>query len=168
MSTMLSQSKPRAKSYWSHKKIIRSLLVSPPAVRMYVISAGYYDEKSNETYVEFLPVLGIESTIVEKWSYRSNSEDERTREASREYATTKDLETAGYRYCGQETNHDVLVPSEEYGIIDLTFVSRCVEYQEYRAVACPWPIDQDDARLTAIAAEMLAELRPAADREVAR
>jgi hypothetical protein len=144
-------------------KIVDSIAVAAPAVRMVVVSvsvsrdpapgaAGDFlsppDADGYYSWVEVYPVLALVAA------------------AERHYATSRAsaldpglppthdaAEGEGWVFAQHITAYDVLVHTDDYGICPAA-EAFAADNEEYRVVLCLWPESEDDARLAAIVAEL--------------
>jgi hypothetical protein len=140
-----------------------TLAMCAPAVRMVVVDVwanqledGSWDDADHAIY----PVLAIlakqEHRYVQPFSEQRPPDIAPTSEA---------MESLGWRYeSRQAIAFDVVVNSPEHGVCDgaLAFGG---SNEGYRAVACPWPPEEDPERLAPIIDELRAEARAKAERE---
>lgn len=149
--------------YKYEDKIIDSVALAAPAVRMVVVSVsvtrhptpfdggdflpppdadGYY------TWIVLYPVLTLVATAERHYTKR------RTGAIHPGLPPTHDsAENEGWVFAQHITTYDVLVHTEEYGIIPASEAFDSPN-EVYRVVLCPWPESEDAARLAEVVTEL--------------
>lgn len=149
-------------------KIVDSVALADPAVRMVVVSVsvvrgddpgdfGVYpdppDTDGYHSYIVIYPVLAIVAS------------SERHYATSRRAAIDPGLppthdaaEGEGWVFAQHITAYDVLVHTEEYGIIPAAEAFDS-DNEAYRVVPCLWPESEDNRRLAPVIAELTDEAK---------
>jgi len=168
--SMKSKSKPNCR--FSYRELVKSVELSPPAVRLLVLTVDVLQNERGEieNEVQRLCVVGIESSIIHHFTRleRDGVDD------GREYASEQELRNAGFQFLLQEVRHDPLfVSPDDDGCLESVNELRQMQSEVFRLklVACDWPQKEDNTRLAplveAIVGEMVASLditSPSADR----
>jgi hypothetical protein len=144
-------------------KITDSIALAAPAVRMVVVSVSVTRDPAPYSGGDFLPLPDADGYYVWSVVYPVLA---LVATAERHYATssraaldpglppTHDAaESEGWVFAEHITAFDVLIHTEEYGIIPAAelFVA---SNEEYRVVLCLWPESEDDRRLAGVMAEL--------------
>jgi hypothetical protein len=144
-------------------KVVDSIALAPPAVRMVVVSVSVTRAVIPGNPEDFFPLPDIDGFYVCTVIYPVLA---LVASAERHYATSRRAaldpglpptheaaESEGWVFAEHITAYDVLVHTEEYGIIPAAemFVA---SNEAYRVVLCLWPESEDQARLAPVIAEL--------------
>lgn len=155
MPTMNNPARPAPRKHYSCD-LVRSVALSSPAARTVGVLVSSDD---GNKYTSIHPVLAIRTTIVDV--YRATD-----REPGRA-PSHKGMVAEGWRYDCREVRDEFLVHTDDYGITDSNFAFDGSSNASYRVVPCPWPAEEDEARLAPVVAELWAEAREKEARYVA-
>jgi hypothetical protein len=144
-------------------KIADSIALTAPAVRMVVVSVSVTRDPAPYDGGDFLPPPDVDGYYVWSVVYPVLA---LVASAERHYTTgrraaldpglppTHDAaEGEGWVFAQHITLYDVLVHTEEYGIIPAAEAFDAPN-EEYRVVLCHWPESEDERRLAGIVAEL--------------
>lgn len=125
-----------------HSRVDR-LAVFAPAVRTVVIEVWV---DGSEVGHRVFPVLGIQAVVKSTFLRFEDSGDGRNRPPN----LRKDLETNGWqRQSGDDVvEYDPILIDDDYAICTLDEITS--SNTTYKIVPCPWPISEDEGRLTPI------------------
>jgi hypothetical protein len=130
-----------------------------PAIRMVVIRVW---PDGDSPHIEIMPVLAIESRLIDSFSMVTHQGDSRQ---PRSLRTADDLEAAGFRFQSRQIQTGVLYIDPGSGDALTSSTDEFFESQisaDHRIVPCPWPPSEDEERLAPIIEEMAHGLRGAA------
>jgi len=111
----------------------------PPAVRTVVLQTFFNADEVPQFFRRVMPVLAIESRIVEY--YVKSAYDEEAMGAGD--STRKFLEECGYRICSREVETLPIYADEELGLCS-SDDDRPGSNGRFMVVACPWPREDDE------------------------
>lgn len=144
-------------------KIVDSIALAAPAVRMVVVSVSVTRNPSPYNGGDFLPPPDVDGYYVWSVVYPVLA---LVASAERHYATSRRAaldpglppthdaaESEGWVFAEHITAYDVLVYAEEYGIIPAAEAFDSSN-EEYRVVLCLWPESEDERRLAGVMAEL--------------
>jgi hypothetical protein len=154
--------------YKYEDKVIDSVALAAPAVRMVVVSVsvtrhptpfdggdflpppdadGYY------TWIVLYPVLALVATAERHYTTRRSGAIDPGLPPTHDAA-----ESEGWVFAQHITTFDALVYTEEYGIIPAAEAFDAPN-EVYRVVLCPWPESEDSDRLAAVLVELTDEAK---------
>ncbi len=147
---------------WSTREFIQSVANSQPAERMIVLAVDVWKNDAGEIehVVHRLPVVGLETSLVHRWSRRDCSGEP----DGREYSSERELQDAdaGYRFQHEEVRRDVVVLNHDSDDGELATLTDLRESQSdtylLRLIVCDWPKPEDESRLAPIVSEAVAEM----------
>lgn len=151
-------------SYCKYKgKIVDSIALTAPMVRMVVVSVSVTQDPAPYSGGDFLPLPDADGYYVWSVVYPVLA---LVATAERHYATSRRAalepglppthdaaESEGWVFAQHMTAYDVLVYTDEYGIIPAAEAFDAAN-EAYRVVLCLWPESEDEARLAPVIAEL--------------
>ena len=133
--------KPR----WESLHVLRSSTMSPPAVRSFVFWR-MRDEKG-EWHVDKMPVLAIESRLIERYARRADFHH-----LDAASTATEDLKDARWEYRNERIDYGPIVAESEFGLINMA--DSDFSDEEWILIVATWPDHEDDERFGNIAGAM--------------
>ena len=147
--------KLQPKGYQSYE-LIESIDLSVPAIRMVVVE-GFYDayakgEDEGRGGVTVYPVLNVQARVVRRFVRRKIEG-----QPIRAYVSSQELQGDGWKDEGQDVAYDFMVIDSSYGFCSSEMFNAVNAHCE--PLACPWPPEEDDAKLADVKARVLAKAK---------
>jgi hypothetical protein len=136
---------------WDFYSTFREISVTPPAVRMMGLTASI-DADDDEPYTKRYPVVALVTRVESNWIREAQPDGDEPPKGR----TPEEMIALGWRFTGESMSMEPWVAEYDlFGVmIDWDEVEKYGCCERTYMLACPWPQEEDDARLRPIEADL--------------